>query len=532
MDQPEAVVAGGAGTDIRRSARIAGLKGFDTPTLEQVEHRRVELFLLAFAVAIGLAIALVTLSSYDAVPLRWLRVGSTGAVVRVLIVALTIAFSAYVFEKERHLRKLSRALMDEKVLSAALTNRLRDISSLTEASKAVLQVIELDDVLAVILRSASELLEADDGSVLLPVGDGFVVATATGRSSEFIGERRSTTEGLAGYVALHREPLLIDGEAGRGASSVIDWVLLPGEIDVKSAMSVPLVSKGELLGVLNLNVTSGERRYSEYDLRALALFGEHAAIAIRHARLLRKERLLREQLAEQDRIRTQLVSTMTHDLKSPVTTIMGSVQILLEAADQLPYDRRVERLEAIELGSKRLLRLIEQILDAARSQSRPPLLQSSLNLVDHVKPLATSFASAHNRAVDVRTAERSISVDTDPEALDQVMSIFLENACVHTPEGTSVWVELDGSGGAAEIKVCDDGPGIPPDDLPDLFVPFRRGVSTTGQPGAGLGMFIASNLVQAMGGEISVQSLPGKGTTVRFTLPRTSTEEKVSALGT
>lgn len=530
MDTSEPAAAP-SGTDIRRSARIAGLKGFDTPTLDQVEHRRVELFLLAFAVAIGLAIGLVTLSSYDAVPIRWLRVGSTGALVRGLIVALTIAFSVYVFEKERHLRKLSRALMDEKVLSAALTNRLRDISSLTEASKAVLQVIELDDVLAVILRSASELLEADDGSVLLPVGDGFVVATATGRSSEFVGERRSTTEGLAGYVALHREPLLVDGEAGRGPAGAIDWTPLPSELDVKSAMSVPLVSKGELLGVLNLSVTNGERRYSEYDLRALALFGEHAAIAIRHARLLRKERLLREQLAEQDHVRSQLVSSMTHDLKSPVTSIMGSVQILLEAADQLPYERRVERLEAIEQGSKRLLRLIEQVLNAARSQSRPPLTQASLNLVDYVRPLATSFATAHGRLVEVRSTDRDILVDADPEALDQVMSILLENACVHTPEGTSVWVDVDASGEAAEVKVIDNGPGIPADDLPDLFVPFRRGMSAAGQPGAGLGMFIATNLVQGMGGEISVQSVSGQGTTVRFTLPKTSTEARLGALG-
>jgi two-component system sensor histidine kinase KdpD len=389
----------------------------------------------------------------------------------------------------------------------------------------VLEVIELDDVLAVILRSASELLVADEGSVLLPVGDELVVATAIGRVAGFVGVHRPMVEGLSGYVASHREPLLIEGEA---RSTSVDWPMIPHEVKVHSAMSVPLVAKGELLGVLNLSVTAGERRYSEYDLRALALFGEHAAIAIRHARMLRKERLLREQLAEQERIRNQLLSSMTHDLRSPVTTILGSAQMLLDAADELPFDRRMERLEAIEKGSRRLLRLIEQLLGAARSQARPPLMHAFLDMVQRVEPLVASMSSAHKRSIQIRAPEGPVYAEADPDALDQVVSVLLENACVHTPDGTSVLVEIAGLDRWVELKVSDDGPGIAEDDLPHLFTPFHRGTTPT-RGGAGLGMFIVSNLVQAMGGEISVESGIGRGTTVRLTLPRQSADEKLSA---
>lgn len=500
--------------DLERSARIAGLKG-GTPSLEQIEHRRSELLAVGGAVVIGFALALVALSTQLAVPEVWLDgLGPTGTVLRVLVVLLTLAFGGYVFEKERHLKRLSSALVHERIRSAELQNRLRDIGSLTEATKAVLQAIELDEVLAVILRSASELLGADDGSVLLPAGEEFVVAARTGASAATVGERRPRNEGLLARVAANREPVLIEGTAE------------PSDAEARSEMFVPLVAKGELLGILEVSVAAGERRFTPYDLRILALFGEHAAIAVRHARMLRKEVLLREQLADQDRVRNELVGTMTHDLKSPLTTILGSVQFLLEA--ELPEVQRLQRLEAIERASNRLLRLIEQMLAAARAQSRPPLAHASIDLVEQIEPLAASFSSAHGRSIEVRTTRSGVRAQADPEALDQVVSVLLENACVHTPDGTSVAVEIGSSNGSAEITISDDGPGISASDLPHLFVPFRRGDKRT-KGGAGLGLFIASNLIQSMGGNISVSSRPGEGTAIRFTLPERAAATELSA---
>lgn len=480
--------------------------------------------MIAFAVIVGLAVSLVMLSTFGGLPGDWLeRLGPTGNVLRGLVVLLTTAFSAYVLEKERHLRRLSRALMEERVHSAALSVRLRDIATLTEAGKAVLSAIELEDVLGVIVRSASELLSADEGSVLLSEGDGFVVAAATGRASAFIGERHSSSEGLGGYAATHRKPLLIEGRAEEAG---LDWPLLPRETSVLSAMSVPLMAKGELFGVLNLSVTSGPRRYTEYDLRALSLFGEHAAIAVRHARMLHKERMLRAELAERDRVRNQLVASMTHDLKSPLTVILGSVQLLLTEARGIPEGQRVELLGSIERGSKRLLRLVDQLLEAARSQASHPLTKAWVNLAELVQPLATSFQTAHRKSIEV-LQDAPVYAEADPEALDQVLSVLLENACVHTPPETRVSVSISQHGDRAEVCIADDGPGIRPEDKPFVFEPFRRGGSVGGS-GAGLGMFIASNLVQAMDGEISVDGGPGEGTIVRFTLPAYVDEQQGS----
>jgi signal transduction histidine kinase len=406
--------------------------------------------------------------------------------------------------------------VNERVLSAALSNRLKEISALTEAGKAVVSFLELEDVLNVILNAASELLEADEGSVLLVEGEELLVAAATGHASQFLGERRPIDRGLGGYVAASREPVLIDGDV---PSREFGESLIDPQRAIASAASVPLEAKGQLLGVLNLNVVTGDRRFTEYDLRALTLFGEHAAMAIRHARALRKERELRTRVAELDRIRAELVGTMTHDLKTPLTTILGSAKLLLRRYDTVDEERRTELIASIERQSQRLLGLIERLLDAARSQARYPIVPGLVDVLSHIELLATSYASAHDRRVLIERSGDTVQAFVDPDALEQIVANLLENAVRHTPEDTTITIRVWSADGRAKVSVADDGPGIPEADLPFLFEPFRRGNQRPEGTGVGLGLFIVANLCRAMGGDVAVDSTVGEGTTFTFDLP-------------
>jgi GAF domain-containing protein len=264
---------------VQRDARIAGLRDFQTPSLEAVERRRRQLWVRtasSLAAVAVVAVALTTLPS-----------GSTPAGTnRALVVVLAIvgSFFLWAFHKQAALERLTRSLTDERVLTAALTNRLHEVSLLLDAGKQMNAHLQMDELLDTILRSACELLDATGGSVMLVEETDLVTVCVLGRDAA-VGQRMRLGEGVAGYVAIRRDPVLIDGHA--------DPELFPGlvlrEPYVESAMSVPLVHRAELQGVLNVNAPIG-RSFTEYDLRALAVFAEQAALAIANARLYEAER--------------------------------------------------------------------------------------------------------------------------------------------------------------------------------------------------------------------------------------------------
>ncbi len=270
-----------------RAARIAGLNSFATPTLEAVERRRLQLWvvtlLLLAAIAAGLALA--TLLRDAATP-AWMAV----APLRWGLLGLVILFCGYAVEKEVQLARLSRLLVDERVLTAALTNRLREISALLEAGKAMNLDLDLSEVLHTILSSALELLAGRDASIMLLQGDGELRTVAASESSCATGARVRLGEGIAGRVASSREPLMVQGALSQRTTPRSRRPDTPQE----SAMSVPLVHREVVVGVLNINAGAG-RVYTGHDLRALGIFGEQAAAAIAHARLYEAQRLTASQ---------------------------------------------------------------------------------------------------------------------------------------------------------------------------------------------------------------------------------------------
>jgi two-component system, OmpR family, sensor histidine kinase KdpD len=149
--------------EIKREARVVGLRDVSTPSLEAVERRRLQLWGLTVVI-------LVAVSGGVALVSTWRPAGGavvTPTALRIGVVALALAFGVYAIEKELHLRRLARLLTDQRVLTTALTNRLHEMSLLLEAGKAMNSVLELPAVLETILRSAMDLLGGKSGSIML-----------------------------------------------------------------------------------------------------------------------------------------------------------------------------------------------------------------------------------------------------------------------------------------------------------------------------------------------------------------------------
>lgn len=270
---------------MERATRIVGLSTLETPTLEAVERRRLQLWLLSSVILLATTVGFVLFAfRTELAPPPWLtgRVGQFG------LLGLIVLFCAYGIEKELHLRQLTKLLVREQVLTAALTNRLREVSTLLEAGKAINLGLDLDDVLSTIVGCAQELLDGRDTSIMLTAGRRELRTVATRGESSAVGARVAIGEGIAGRVAATREPLLIIGVVEHSKEHTT------GPPPPDSAMSVPLVHRESLLGVLNVNA-GRDRSFTDHDLRALTLFGEQAASAIANAQLYQAQRLMASQ---------------------------------------------------------------------------------------------------------------------------------------------------------------------------------------------------------------------------------------------
>ncbi len=270
-----------------RAARIAGLRDFHTPTLETVEARRFQLWILTLSLLVAAAVALLTFTVWRDVRLPpWM----SPAVVQVGLAGIVVLFCAYAIEKELQLRTLTRLLVEERVLTASLTSRLREVSTLLEAGKAMNVVLDLQEVLETILECAHELLGGHDSSIMLMHGDEELRTVCSKGESGAQGARVKLGEGIAGRVAGTREPLLVTGvlDPARRAREE------RGGSGPTSSLSVPLIHRDVVLGILNINAAEGSV-YNQHHLRALSLFGEQAAAAIANARLYEEQRLLASQ---------------------------------------------------------------------------------------------------------------------------------------------------------------------------------------------------------------------------------------------
>jgi diguanylate cyclase (GGDEF)-like protein len=297
---------------LEREARIVGIRGFSTPSLEAVDRRRSQLWTVAFAGLASMAAAVGLLTSSGGHHLGFAnRLGF-----RIGTVVLVVALAGYVMEKERHLRRLSTLLVNERVLGAALSNRLKELAVLYEAGKALNSVLVIDEVLQLILSSAFELLEASNGFIMLLEGPDLVVACDAGAVPDEEG-RLELGEGIASRVLRDREPLLIQGSVSE-----------KGRLETESAVCVPLIHRGDVLGVLILKGTA-DHLYSEHDLRAVSLFAEHAAIAVANARLYEAERALSVELSHR----------VVHD---PLTGAANRVLVGDRMAHALARVRRAE----------------------------------------------------------------------------------------------------------------------------------------------------------------------------------------------
>jgi signal transduction histidine kinase len=228
-------------------------------------------------------------------------------------------------------------------------------------------------------------------------------------------------------------------------------------------------------------------------------------------------------LRELDQLKNEFVGVVAHDLRSPMTVIAGYVDTVLQRWDVLSDETKRELLEVASRNTRRLSVLVEDVLQVARIESGDfPYSIARFDLGSLVRRTAEEMTSARpDRPVVAEVPGGLPPVAGDEDRLWRVLTNLVSNAQKFSPDAVPVVVSVGADDDVVEVCVADRGPGIPEEDLPRLFGKFSRlGNAPSGEKGTGLGLYICKALVEAQGGTIDVESRVGRGTTMRFTVPR------------
>ncbi len=250
---------------------------------------------------------------------------------------------------------------------------------------------------------------------------------------------------------------------------------------------------------------------------AVRLAVEQAGAAIRRLRLVDEAREARLK-AERESIRAALLSSLSHDLKTPLATILGSVTTLRQFSDTLPEPARTDLLRAIEEETRRLNIYVSNLLQMTRLQSGIDVRLEWADPRDILQGAVGRLRQQHPSREILVTADPALAlVRSDAILLEQALFNCLDNAAAIAPPGTPIRVALQRRDDGVIFSVEDEGPGVAPAEKERIFEPFQRGAAAAAN-GTGLGLAIAKGILQALGGTIGVESPLGAKGGARFWL--------------
>ncbi len=352
---------------------------------------------------------------------------------------------------------------------------------------------------------------------------GGLVGLASRRAAEASRARREAEAlaTLAGSITLDRDALEDLVHQIRATFELeAAAVLRPTDTgwEVVASAGEPVPATPELASEV-LELASGTRlallgsRLGADDWHVLHVFTAQLA-AVLETRKLQVEAAAAQSMAETDRLRTALLTAVSHDLRTPLAGIKASVTSLLETNVDWSEEEVDDFLEAILSETERLNNMVGKLLDASRIQTGAVHVFFQVVGLDEVVTSAIAGRPEVASRLVIDVPESLPSVQTDPALLERVVANLVENAVSWSPEGEPVRVTGGEVAGRVDLRISDRGPGIPESDRDRVFQPFQRLGDSPDGAGVGLGLAVAQGLVEAMGHELIVEDTPGGGTTM------------------
>jgi signal transduction histidine kinase len=276
-----------------------------------------------------------------------------------------------------------------------------------------------------------------------------------------------------------------------------------------------------MLSLVRRDPDSFDRR----EIELVTLLGRFLGVAVQNIRAYESARETADELRRLSALRADFVSLVSHELRNPMASLIGSAQTLRERWRELTPEERESFLGLIAHETSRLAALVEDVLDTSRIEAGTfSYTFVNVDLGVLVRAAADAAASAQDE-VTVRSESTGPlpPVRGDADRLRQVLANLIDNAVKYAPAGGEVRINTRVDDGRVEVAVSDRGPGIPSEQHGLIFEKFGRAkLGDKAKPGTGLGLYIARSIAEAHGGQIAVESAPGRGSTFTLSLPATA----------
>ena len=446
------------------------------------------------------------------------------------------------FVESRH-EELRESYLAQEQTRVELRRKVVQLTALQRAGLLFSSTLDREALMQKVLEALTSDLQYDRAMISLfdPVRQVVMDTRVLGVSPEiqaFVRAREiSVTDPMSpeGIVLLQGQPLLVgDVQAVWDRLHPLNqrFALLT---QTKAWIAVPLKVKDRVLGSLMVDRIQAHS-LTQDDLELMMTVAHQVAIALDNASAYEQiedlnvglEVKVRERTAEleqADRVRSQFLSHVSHELKTPLTSIKGFLQNLLDGLTGPLNEKQQRYLSRMLDNSDRLIRMIEALLDRTRIQSgRLDLVPVEIDLghcvADAVEQLRL-LAQAKQQSLETIVPSVPLVVWADRDRLIQIVTNLVQNAVKFTPEGGSIMVTVrQESQTLAGVSVRDTGQGIPPEFLDQIFDPFFRVKQVrSGTKGLGLGLSIMRTLVEVQGGTIAARSELGQGAELSFTIP-------------
>jgi signal transduction histidine kinase/CheY-like chemotaxis protein len=425
---------------------------------------------------------------------------------------------------------------------AAIQRKMAETRTLYELAQEISAQVDLEPTLKLIVDRARNLLGGEVGALALRQDntDTFQIQAVSGWVPEaYASLHIKAGEGLIGHVAQSGQPVIVQDYAEEYRSSPFREIA--DQAGLRSLVAAPLKARNVVTGVLVLSSTA-RAEFGEEDRQLLSALADHASIAIENARLFAQVRRHAEELEQRVETRTrelqdanqrlqdasrhksEFLANMSHELRTPLNAIIGFTRLVMRRTKDILPEKQYENLDKILISSDHLLQLINGILDlskieAGRMEVRPGVV-NLLELIDSCLRTVEALVKTDRLRLQKDVPDRLLALFTDGEKLKQILINLLSNAVKFTEAGT-ITVSVQQSSNMVSIAVSDTGIGIPPDALEMIFEEFRQAdsSSTRRYGGTGLGLSISRHFARLLGGDVTVQSQVGVGSTFTVTVP-------------
>lgn len=413
--------------------------------------------------------------------------------------------------------------------------RLADLVLLRELGETASTVESLQRLVDRILDSIVASLQVEKASLMLVEEDGRLVIRGGRGLPPGVPEsiRIPPGQGIAGHVLSSGEAVLVDNLACDRRFAPSEWA---SEYHTGSLLSVPLRSRERIIGVLNVNNKRSGETFSAEDQNLLLTIAHQAALAIENFRLVSSLRGQARELEEANRslvrlhqARSRLVCNLSHELNTPLTSVLGYVDLILNYMDDLRDEALRDHLLKVQKEGQRMERIVSGMLrlfsldsGAEEWECRPVAMAA---VIREILGAHAGRCEARGLQVETSLGDPIPVLWGDPEKLFLLIEALVENAVKFNRPGGRLRVELRSAlrRGAEHLylRVHNDGEAVPPEAAPDVFEGFNQlgDLLTSKPPGVGIGLALCRLIVEGMGGEITLEEPAGEGTTFGVWLP-------------